>query len=375
MFHDWKFENQTWIDKRNNFIYFISRNPYLFKSLINFDYVDNENSTNMFSTYIISNKSRSSIYQFMLERLRELAGWEELARLKKLEKLEELAKLKEVISREDVSRLKEIARREVLNYKYNDESAFFKIDILEKYNFWWNINKERDVDINHDFWKFILAKIWSSLYHYLIFHRWYIPSKLKSIIRKMMKYMKNYKHSKNIKIGRVSFYHKLKSKSMISTMFSLIALSSFPEISLLISYSDISNWIGTTFSKSMKLHSPSVQKVFIFSFSLFDYIDWENPSSKNQIKVMLTEYGVSYHTYVLYKFLENSWLLDSIKVIEFVDYLDIDFNTLKCLIVKYQSKHKMQWGISLILRANYGNLAGSTVKVHNYFYGMVSKFI
>ena len=50
---------------------------------------------------------------------------------------------------------------------------------------------------------------------------------------------------------------------------------------------------------------------------------------------MLTEYGVNYHTYVLYKFLENSWLLDSIKEIEFIGSQGIDFTTLESLIVKY----------------------------------------
>ena len=164
-------------------------------------------------------------------------------------------------------------------------------------------------------------------------------------------------------------------KAWLIIYFNLIALSSFPEIHLQISYKDISNCLIKPFSNIMKLPSRSVQKVIIFNENMFDYIDWENPSSKNQIKLMLSEYGVNYHTYVLFKFLENSRLLDSIKEIELIGSLGIDFITLESLIVKYQSKHNMQWGISFILKTHPKNYINSTNKVNNYFYGMVSNLI
>ena len=90
---------------------------------------------------------------------------------------------------------------------------------------------------------------------------------------------------------------------------------------------------------------------------------------------MLAEYGVSYHTYVLYKFLENSRLLDSIKEIEFIDSLDIDYTTLESLIAKYQSKHNMQLGISFKLRAHLNSFTDTAVKVNQYFYSMVSYLV
>ena len=290
----------------------------------------------MFCSFISSNKSRSLIYRFMLARLRELA------------------------------------RPKALNYKYDDQHSSLQIDIWENYYFWCIVNKNRDMVINLDLWKFILARIWSSLYGYLILHRWFIPSKIESRIKSMMKYMKNYKHSKNIKLKDVIFHDKLNPKSLIDTVFNFIAWSSFPEIWLQISYSEISNCIKITYSKIMKLHSPSVQKVVISNKDPSDYINWENPASKDHIKVMIDEYGVNYHTYVLYKFLENSRLLDSIKEIEFFDSLNIDFTILENLIVKYQRKHNMQWGISFILRAHPNSFINSTNKVNQYFYSMVS---
>ena len=57
---------------------------------------------------------------------------------------------------------------------------------------------------------------------------------------------------------------------------------------------------------------------------------------------MLAENGVNNHTDVLYKFLENSGLLDSIKEIEFVYSLGINFSYLESLIVEYQRKNNMQ---------------------------------
>ena len=254
---------------------FISQNPYFLKNLTNFEVEEFEVSRNMFSTFITSKKSRSMIYKFMLAKLRELA------------------------------------RPKVLNYKYDDKMSLLTIDIWEDYYFWWYVNK--DMVINLDLWKFIIAKIWNSFYNYLILHRWLIPSKLERRFKSMMIYMKRYKHSKNIKFKGAMLFHKIKPVGMIDNVFNLIAWSSFPEIWLQISYSDISNWIGTTFSKIMKLYSSSVQKIIIAVINNSDYIEWENPSSNNLIKVMLAEYGVNYHTYVLYKFLENSRLLDSIK--------------------------------------------------------------
>ena len=219
VFIDWKFENQTSIDGRYSFMYSISQNPYFFKSLTNFEIAeDYDYIGNMFSSFIASNKSRSLIYRFIRVRLRELTFREELVKLKNLSKFNEFEKLEE-LAREEVLRLKELARRKILDYKYDDKSSILEIDIWENYYFKWNINKERDVDINHEFWKFILAKIWSSLYHYLILHRWYIPFKLKSKIKSMMKYMKNYKHSKNIKLKYAWFSHKLESKSLIDNLF------------------------------------------------------------------------------------------------------------------------------------------------------------
>ena len=382
VFENWKFESQVSIDGRNSFMYSISQNPYFFKSLTNFEIGEAfEGICDMSSSFLASNKSRSLIYRFVLEKLRELASLKELVRRKVLKKLKELKKqeefenLEEIERQEKVSRLKELARREVLDYKYDKDKSLIEINILKNYYFGWMVKKERNVNINLNFWKFILAKIWSSFYHYLIFHRWYIPSKLESKIKKMMKYMKNYKHSKNIKIEKVEFDHKKFSKNLIDILFNLIAWSTFPVICLKIIYSDISNCLIKPFSKIMKLPAWSVQKVIIFDKNIIDYIDWENPSSKNYIKVMLTEYGVNYHTYVFYKFLENSWLLDSIKEIEFIGSLGIDFTALESLIVKYQSKHNIQWGISFKLRALSNSSIYSSIMVHYYFYSMVSNLI
>ena len=87
---------------------------------------------------------------------------------------------------------------------------------------------------------------------------------------------------------------------------------------------------------------------------------------------MLAEYGVNYHTYVFYKFLENSWLLDSIKEIEFIGSLGIDFTALESLIVKYQSKHNIQWGISFKLRKHWSSFYDPDNMIKDYFYIMVS---
>ena len=230
-FYKWNFENQTSIDGKNNFMYSISQNPYFFKSLINFEIEEIDGARNMFSSYITSNKSRSLIYRFMFARLRELV------------------------------------RSKTLNHKYDDQHSSLQIDIWENYYFWCIVNKDRDMVINLDLWKFILTKIWNSIYNYLMLHRWFIPSKIESRIKSMMKYMKKYKHSENIIFKDVIFYHKLNSKSLIDTLFNLIAWSSFSEISLQISFSDISNCIWTTFSKIMKLHSLSIQKVVILKYS------------------------------------------------------------------------------------------------------------
>ena len=189
----------------------------------------------------------------------------------------------------------------------------------------------------------------------------------------MIKYMKKYEQSKNIKFKNVKFDHKLRSSSLIETVFNLIVWSSFHEIYLSISYQKISNCIWTTFSKIIKLPTPNVQKVIISNRNALDYFDWENPSSKNIITVILVEYGVNYHTYVLYKFLENSRMLDSIKEIEFDDSIGIDYSYLESLIVKYQSKHNMQLGISFKLRANLNIF--SPAKIIKYFYSMVSYLI
>ena len=337
-FFKWKFENKTSIDGKNSFIYSISQNPYFLKSIINFEIEEIDGINSMFSSLISSNKSKSLIYRLMLARLRELA------------------------------------KPKTLNHKYDDKRSTFQIDIGENYFFWWMIIKDKDMAFNLDLCKFILAKIWSNLYHYLILHRWYIPFKIESRVKSMIKYMKNYKHSKKIKFKNVVFYHKLRSKNFIDTVFNLIAWSSFPEIWLLISYRDISNCIKATFSNIMKLYSPSVQKVVIFNHNAFDFKDWENPS-KDKIKVILREYGVNYHTYILYKFLENSRLLDSIKEIEFIDSVGIDYTILESLIVKYQSKHSIQWGISFLLRTYSNNITDSTIKVNLYFYSLVSYLI
>ena len=191
----------------------------------------------------------------------------------------------------------------------------------------------------------------------------------------MIKYMENYKHSKNINIELVELNHKKFSKFLIDIVFNLIAWSNFPEICFKILYDDISNCLMKPFSKIMKLPAWSVQKVIIFDKIILNYIDCENPSSMNQIKVMLIEYGVNYHTYVLYKFLENSWLLDSIKEIEFIGSLGIDFTTLESLIVKYQNKHNMQWGISFTLRKHWSSLYDPDNMINYYFYSMVSHLI
>ena len=81
----------------------------------------------MLSSFITSNKSRSLIYRYILERLKELASLK------------------------------------VLNHKYDDKNSSLQIDFWEYY-FKWTIHKEKDVDNNHGFWKFILTKIWSNLY-------------------------------------------------------------------------------------------------------------------------------------------------------------------------------------------------------------------
>ena len=338
-FYEWKFESQTSIDGRISFIYSISQNPYFFKSLTNFEITGTDGFRSMFGSFITSYKSRSLIYRFML------------------------------------TRLKELARSKVLNYKYDDQDSFLKIDIWENYNFWWIVNKDMNIVINFDVWKFILAKIWSSLYNYFLLHRWFIPSQLERRIKLMIKYMNNYKHSKSIKFHYVMFKNKFSSQKLIDTIFNLIARSSFSEICLHISYSDISNCIGATFSKIIKLHSSSVQKIIIFNWNTFDFINWENPSSMDQIKVMIDEYGVNYHTYVFYKFLENSRLLDSVKEIEFFDSLNIDFTYLESLILKYQSKHNIQWGISFLLRSYSGSIMDSNIMVNLYFYSLVSHLI
>ena len=258
-FNRWKFESQISIDGRNSFMYSISQNPYFFKSLTNFEVNEGDNNTsNMSCSFLASNKSKSLIYRFVLERLRELASLEELVKLKLLKKLKELEKP------EEFENIEEVVRQEVLDYKYDEEKSSIQINIWENYFFGWIMDKEKNVDINDDFWKFILAKMWSSFYHYLMFHRWYIPSKLESRVESMMKYMENYEHSKNIKIKNVVFELKLFSKNLIDIVFKVISWSTFPEICLKILYDDISNCLIKPFSKIMKLPAWSVQKVIIF---------------------------------------------------------------------------------------------------------------
>ena len=104
-FSRWKFESQTSIDGRNSFMYSISQNPCLLKSLTNFEVSEGDNNiSNMLNSFLASNKSKSLIYRFVLERLRELASLEELVKLKLLKKLKELEKLEEFENIEEVVR-------------------------------------------------------------------------------------------------------------------------------------------------------------------------------------------------------------------------------------------------------------------------------
>ena len=66
-------------------------------------------------------------------------------------------------------------------------------------------------------------------------------------------------------------------------------------------------------------------------------------------------------------------MLDSIKEIEFDDSIGIDYSYLESLIVKYQSKHNIQLGISFKLRVNLNIF--SPAKVNKCFYSKVSYLI
>ena len=58
----------------NSFMNSISQNPDLLKILTNFEIQEADNTVNMFSTFIKSNKSRSLVYKLVFARLKELAS-------------------------------------------------------------------------------------------------------------------------------------------------------------------------------------------------------------------------------------------------------------------------------------------------------------